>query len=65
MFIDDGSQVLYDEEICWHCGHCSYVCPAQAITSEGGNIVINDSLCIACELCVQECPAHALKMNEE
>ncbi len=65
MFTNDGSVILYDESICWHCGHCAHVCPTGAIESRGGNISIDQTSCVACNACVNDCPASALLLADD
>ncbi len=65
MFTNDGSKLLYDLSACWHCGHCAFVCPTDAIESQGGNITIDQDLCVECNACVIDCPAHALMLADD
>ncbi len=64
MLKNVGDTLMYDEQACWHCGHCAYVCPTGAIESNGGNITIYQRACVECGACVNECPASALMLGD-
>jgi ferredoxin len=57
-----GQDIRKDEEICFHCGACTAVCPTGAlyIDRPGMEVIFDRERCSACELCVAACPARAM-----
>lgn len=53
----------YDE--CVHCGSCSAVCFADALTMDkhSRELVFKPEKCIACELCIAACPLQLFDLD--
>lgn len=53
------------EEECIHCGSCTAVCFANALTmdSESRRLNFRPDKCIACELCIKACPLQLFELN--
>ncbi|HPR32760.1 MAG TPA: 4Fe-4S binding protein [Prolixibacteraceae bacterium] len=51
-------RIRLNHEKCIHCGNCTAVCFAGALTMhpQTWELVFNKEQCIACELCVKACP---------
>ena len=60
-----GQDIKRDEEICFHCGACTAVCPTGAlfIKRPEMEVVFDKERCSACELCVVACPARAMSVR--
>lgn len=72
-------QILWNRKNCRGCGHCTEVCPQQAISRQelyseklrnpwgeevtSFRILIDHKNCNLCELCVRECPYAALTLE--
>jgi ferredoxin len=60
-----GQDIKRDEEICFHCGACTAVCPTGAlfIKRPEMEVIFDKERCSACELCVVACPARAMSVR--
>ena len=60
-----GQDIKRDEELCFHCGACTAVCPTGAlyIKRPEMEVVFDHEKCSACEVCVIACPAHAMTVR--
>ena len=48
--------IIYDKNICCHCGLCSSICPFDAIELTENYLYHDESACITCGLCYSICP---------
>jgi ferredoxin len=57
--------ILLKEEDCIHCGSCTAVCFAEALTMdpESRELVFKPQKCIACELCITACPLQLFDLD--
>ncbi|HYW94070.1 MAG TPA: NIL domain-containing protein [Bacteroidales bacterium] len=57
--------ILLNEEACVHCGSCSAVCFADALTMDrkSRQLLFRPEKCIACELCLKACPLQLFELN--
>ncbi|MBC3887028.1 4Fe-4S dicluster domain-containing protein [Acetobacterium paludosum] len=55
--------VQYDSDACKHCGKCTKVCRAKALTMVDKKLVWDEKKCVNCGECAKVCPAEA--MTEE
>ncbi len=57
--------IVRHEEKCIHCGACTSVCPAGALSldRETMEVVFNPTLCVACERCIPACPTNAMEVH--
>lgn len=57
--------IILNEENCIHCGSCSAVCFADALTMDlvTRELVFRPDKCIACELCITACPLKLFEMD--
>ncbi len=53
-----NKKITYREDQCIHCGACSAVCFAGALTMDRktAGLVFEPEKCIVCELCLKACP---------
>lgn len=60
-------KITYDEDNCIHCGACTSVCFAGALTMKhsDGELSFNPEKCVVCELCVKSCPLRLFKIDIE
>ncbi len=60
-----GQDIKRDEELCFHCGACTAVCPTGAlyIKRPEMEVIFDHQKCSACEVCVIACPAHAMTVK--
>jgi ferredoxin len=51
-------KVTYREDLCIHCGACSAVCFAGALTMkrQSAELSFEPEKCVVCELCLTACP---------
>lgn len=58
------SIVLHDEG-CVHCGSCTAVCFADALTMDANSreLRFRPEKCIACELCLRACPLQLFELD--
>ena len=51
-------KIYYREDLCIHCGACTSVCFAGALTMgrESAELTFNAEKCVVCELCLKSCP---------
>lgn len=51
-------KIRYDSELCIHCGACSAVCFAGALTMDHktAELSFDPEKCVICELCLKSCP---------
>lgn len=50
---------------CRGCGHCTALCPTEAIRISGGAPVTDGERCIMCMACVAKCPARSRVLTTE
>jgi ferredoxin len=57
--------IVLNENDCIHCGSCSAVCFADALTMDkiSRELVFKPEKCIACELCLKACPLQLFELN--
>ena len=57
--------ILLNQEKCIHCGSCSAVCFADALTMDKKTreLIFKPEKCIACELCITACPLQLFELN--
>ena len=57
-----GQDIRRDEDLCFHCGACTAVCPTGALSIRRPEmeVLFDKDKCSACELCVVSCPARAM-----
>ncbi len=58
-------KIRFREEECIHCGSCTAVCFANALTLDGETrqLHFNPEKCIVCELCVNACPLRLFEIH--
>lgn len=51
-------KISWKQELCIHCGNCTAVCFAGALTMDSNTwqLEFHKDECVACELCVKACP---------
>jgi ferredoxin len=51
-------KISYREELCIHCGACTSVCFAGALTMgrQSAELSFDPEKCVVCELCLKSCP---------
>ncbi|HOF20804.1 MAG TPA: NIL domain-containing protein [Bacteroidales bacterium] len=51
-------KITYREDLCIHCGACTAVCFAGALTMRRDNaeLLFEPEKCVVCELCLKACP---------
>ena len=51
-------KIRYDSDLCIHCGACSAVCFAGALTMDHktAELSFDPEKCVICELCLKSCP---------
>ena len=51
-------KIYYDNEKCIHCGACTSVCFAGALTlrKDNAELSFEPEKCVVCELCLKSCP---------
>ncbi len=60
-----GTAALVDDDICGHCGMCSSVCKAEAISiDEEKKRIVDPVKCLSCGVCVASCPSGAITQTE-
>ena len=57
--------VTYRKELCVHCGACSAVCFAGALTMDrkSAELVFEPEKCVVCELCLTACPLKLFEID--
>lgn len=57
--------ILLNEKNCVHCGSCTAVCFADALTMdrESRELIFKPEKCIACELCITACPLQLFELD--
>ena len=60
-----AQDIKRDEDLCFHCGACTAVCPTGAlyIKRPEMEVIFDHEKCSACEVCVIACPAHAMRVR--
>ncbi|TFF90878.1 MAG: hypothetical protein EU548_00760 [Promethearchaeota archaeon] len=48
--------IVFEAEVCCHCGWCSSICPIDAITVTADTLDIDKEICMKCGLCFTVCP---------
>ncbi len=53
-----NKKIHYKEDLCIHCGACSAVCFAGALTMQHqtAELSFDPEKCVVCELCLKSCP---------
>jgi ferredoxin len=54
-----------NEELCIHCGACSAVCFAGALTMDRqtAELIFDPAKCVICELCLKSCPLNLFSID--
>ncbi len=62
-----GQEVRRNEEVCYHCGACTAVCPTGALHIKRPEmlVVFDQDKCMACEVCVTACPPRAMEVGHQ
>ena len=57
--------ILFNEELCIHCGACSSVCFPGALSMDetSRKLKFLPEECVACELCIKACPLQLFELN--
>jgi len=57
--------ILFNDELCIHCGACASVCfPGALHLKEGSRkLKFSPEKCVACELCIKACPLGLFELN--
>lgn len=57
--------ILLREKDCVHCGSCTAVCFADALTMDPDSrrLVFRPEKCVACELCLKACPLNLFELS--
>jgi len=57
--------IVLNQDQCIHCGSCSAVCFADALTMNkvSRELIFKPEKCIACELCIKACPLQLFELN--
>jgi len=58
-------KIHYKENLCIHCGACTSVCFAGALTMgrESALLSFNAEKCVVCELCLKSCPLNLFSID--
>ena len=58
-------KIYYREDLCIHCGACTSVCFAGALTMERMSAELNfdPEKCVVCELCLKSCPLNLFSID--
>ncbi|MEA4882837.1 MAG: 4Fe-4S binding protein [Clostridia bacterium] len=59
-----NGSISWDEDRCLHCGACTSVCPAHALTLDpvDWSLKFDREKCYVCKLCTLACPVKAMSM---
>lgn len=62
-----AQHIRRDEDSCMHCGICTTLCPAEALTNDLNTrkVDFNADNCTACGLCTKVCPVGAMQVDIE
>ncbi len=57
--------IVKDDKICTHCGHCIGLCPTNAFyyDKDTKKVLFDYEKCITCMLCVKGCMVRAIKIK--
>ncbi len=60
-----GERIIWNEEICTHCGACTGICPTEALSMARSEMKVsfNSEKCIACRMCLAACSFGAVQVN--
>jgi len=58
-----AKNLVWDEEVCVHCGACTAQCPSGAFVLDPATakVIFDAKKCIACELCIPACSYRAIE----
>ena len=58
-------KIRYKEDLCIHCGACSAVCFAGALTMgrQSAELSFDPEKCVICELCLKSCPLNLFSID--
>lgn len=58
-------KIYYREDLCIHCGACTSVCFAGALTMErkSAELRFEPEKCVVCELCLNSCPLNLFSID--
>ena len=57
--------LIFREDVCIGCSHCTSVCPTGAIHIESGHPMLNPDRCIDCGMCYKACPSSAIVIEQD
>ena len=65
MYSPVVKNILFNSDLCIHCGACSSVCFSDALNMDKKDhrLVFRPENCIACELCIKACPLQLFELN--
>jgi len=57
--------VLWEDGVCVHCGACTAVCTAKALSLDPvtAELKFDNEKCVACEMCTHACPTGAMHVD--
>ena len=60
-----NGSVAWNDAVCVHCGACTAVCPAKALTmdTESWALIFDKAKCLVCHACVNACPVGAMDIS--
>lgn len=60
-----NKKLIWQEEMCVHCGACTAVCPSGALSMsvETWNLEFNKEKCLVCGLCAITCPLNVMSLQ--
>lgn len=60
-----SKKLIWQEELCVHCGACTAVCPSGALSmsTETWDLEFNKEKCLVCGLCAKACPLNVMSLQ--
>lgn len=60
-----NKKLIWQEEMCVHCGACTAVCPSGALSmsKDAWNLEFNKEKCLVCGLCTNACPLNVMSLQ--
>jgi len=64
-YIPAEKRIVFDEDKCVHCGSCTAVCFAGALTldPETKKLQFDPDKCVFCKLCTEACPLNLFEIH--